>query len=158
MNALVYHSADNESWEKMPMPVIQYSTDAVVKMRKAVIYETDVPIMNGNALSLTEGRIVGNEGVGIIEEVGKAVSNFKKGDHVLIFSTTSCGVCANCARGLYSLCEKGGKMLGNMIDGTQAEYVRIPYAYGSLFPISADADEGVLIKLMLHLDMLAKKK
>jgi len=93
------------------------------------------------------GRIIGHEGVGIIEEVGTAVSNFKKGDHVIISCVTSCGKCENCKKGMYSHCANGGWILGYMIDGCQAEYVRIPYADNSLYPIPAGSDEEALVML-----------
>jgi alcohol dehydrogenase len=103
--------------------------------------------MKGDVPTVTDGRILGHEGVGIIEEKGSGVANFKKGDHVLISCITSCGKCEYCKKGMYSHCEKGGWILGNMIDGTQAEYVRIPYADNSLYPIPAGADEEALVML-----------
>jgi len=98
-------------------------------------------ILKGDVPSVTDGRIIGHEGVGIIEEIGNAVSNFKKGNYVLISCITSCGKCSYCRKSMYSHCEKGGWILGNEIDGTQAEYVRIPFADTSLYPIPAGADE-----------------
>jgi len=103
--------------------------------------------MKGDVATVTDGRTLGHEGVGIIEEVGASVSNFKKGDHVLISCITSCGKCEYCKRGMYSHCVNGGWILGNMIDGTQAEYVRIPFADNSLYPIPAGADEEALVML-----------
>ena len=103
--------------------------------------------MKGDVPEVTEGRIIGHEGVGIIEEVGSAVSRFKKGDHVIISCITSCGKCDYCKKGMYSHCEDGGWILGHLIDGTQAEYVRIPHADNSLFPIPAGADEEALVML-----------
>src|SRR6202030_3445139 len=102
----------------------------------------------GDVPTVTAGRILGHEGVGIIEEVGASVSNFQVGAHVLISCITSCGKCTNCKKGMYSHCENGrGWILGNVIDGTQAEYVRIPYADNSLYPIPAGADEEALVML-----------
>jgi alcohol dehydrogenase len=103
--------------------------------------------MKGDVPAVSAGRIIGHEGVGIIEEVGTAVSNFKKGDHVLISCITSCGKCDYCKRGMYSHCENGGWILGHLIDGTQAEYVRIPYADNSLYHIPAGSDEEALVML-----------
>ena len=103
--------------------------------------------MKGDVPTVTEGRIIGHEGVGIIEEVGTAVSNFKKGDHVLISCITSCGKCEYCRKAMYSHCLTGGWILGNLIDGTQAEFVRIPHADNSLYPIPAGADEEALVML-----------
>jgi alcohol dehydrogenase len=96
---------------------------------------------------VTSGRILGHEGVGIVEEAGDAVSNFKKGDRVLISCITACGKCEYCKKQMYSHCEDGGWILGHLIDGTQAEYVRIPHAGNSLYPIPAGADEEALVML-----------
>jgi len=147
MKALVYHGPGKKSWAEKPRPVIKEPTDAIVKILKTTICGTDLHIMKGDVPTVTEGRIIGHEGVGIIEETGSAVSNFKKGDHVLISCITSCGKCEYCKKAMYSHCEKGGWILGNLIDGTQAEYVRIPYADNSLYPIPAGADEEALVML-----------
>lgn len=147
MKALVYHGAGKKSWEEKPKPSILSSTDAIVKILKTTICGTDLHIMKGDVPEVTDGRIIGHEGVGIIEEVGSAVSSFKKGDHVIISCITSCGKCDYCKKGMYSHCENGGWILGHLIDGTQAEYVRIPYADNSLFPIPAGSDEEALVML-----------
>ena len=147
MKALVYHGPGKKSWEEKSKPVIIKPTDAVVKIIKTTICGTDLHIMKGDVATVTDGRIIGHEGVGIIEEVGKSVSAFKKGDHVLISCITSCGKCANCRKAMYSHCEDGGWILGNLIDGTQAEYVRIPHADNSLYPIPEGADEEALVML-----------
>ncbi len=147
MKALVYHGPDNKAWEEKPKPHISQPTDAVVKIYKTTICGTDLHIMKGDVPTVTDGRILGHEGVGVIEEAGSAVTNFKKGDHVLISCITSCGKCEYCKKGMYSHCANGGWILGNTIDGTQAEYVRIPYADNSLYPIPAGADEEALVML-----------
>lgn len=147
MKALVYHSAGKKSWEDKPIPALKKSTDAIVKILKTTICGTDLHIMKGDVPEVTDGRIIGHEGVGIIEEVGMGVSNFKKGDHVLISCITSCGKCEYCKKGMYSHCTDGGWILGHLIDGTQAEYVRIPYADNSLYPIPAGSDEEALVML-----------
>lgn len=147
MKALVYHGAGKKAWEEKPKPSIIEATDAVVKILKTTICGTDLHIMKGDLPEVADGRILGHEGVGIIEEVGSSVSNFKKGDHVLISCITSCGKCDYCKKGMYSHCEKGGWILGYMIDGTQAEYTRIPYADNSLYPIPAGSDEEALVML-----------
>lgn len=147
MKALVYHGPGKKSWEEKPKPVIQEATDAVVRITKTTICGTDLHIMKGDVPTVTDGRIIGHEGVGIVEETGNAVTNFKKGDHVLISCITSCGKCEFCKKMMYSHCEKGGWILGNLIDGTQAEFVRIPYADNSLYPIPAGADEEALVML-----------
>jgi alcohol dehydrogenase len=147
MKALVYHGPGKKSWEEKPKPEIKEPTDAIVKILKTTICGTDLHIMKGDVPEVTDGRIIGHEGVGIIEETGTAVTNFKKGDHVLISCITSCGKCVYCKKAMYSHCEKGGWILGHLIDGTQAEFVRIPYADNSLYPIAAGADEEALVML-----------
>ncbi len=147
MKALVYHGPGKKSWEEKPKPVILKPTDAIVKILKTTICGTDLHIMKGDVPEVVDGRIIGHEGVGIIEVVGNAVSNFKTGDHVLISCITSCGKCDYCKKGMYSHCEDGGWILGHLIDGTQAEYVRIPHADNSLYPIPAGADEEALVML-----------
>src|SRR3984957_8604217 len=147
MNALVYHGPGKKAWQQTKKPVILETTDAIVKILKTTICGTDLHIMKGDLPEVKEGRILGHEGVGIIEEAGSSVSNFKKGDHVIISCVTSCGKCEYCKKGMYSHCEKGGWILGYMIDGTQAEYVRIPYADNSLYAIPGGADEEALVML-----------
>lgn len=129
------------------MPKVENSTDAVVKITKTTICGTDLHILSGDVPAVTEGRILGHEGVGIIEEVGEGVKNFKKGDRVIISCITSCGKCENCKKGLYAHCEDGGWILGHLIDGTQAEYVRIPHADNSLYHIPDGSDEEALVML-----------
>src|SRR6188768_3315047 len=119
MKALVYHGPGKRALEDKPKPVIKAPTDAIVKILKTTICGTDLHILKGDVPTVTDGRTLGHEGVGIIEEVGDAVSNFKKGDHVLISCITSCGKCINCRKQMYSHCETGGWILGNTIDGTQ---------------------------------------
>src|SRR6202789_784193 len=147
MQALVYYAPGKKSWEEQPKPELKETTDAVVKILKTTICGTDLHIMKGDMPEVASGRILGHEGVGVIEEVGSSVSNFKKGDHVIISCVTSCGKCEYCKKGMYSHCEKGGWILGYMIDGTQAEYVRIPYADNSLYAIPAGSDEEALVML-----------
>lgn len=147
MKALVYHGPGKKSWEEKPKPEITEPTDAIVKIFKTTICGTDLHIMKGDLPSVTDGRIIGHEGVGIIDEIGSAVTLFKKGDHVLISCITACGKCEFCKKAMYSHCVNGGWILGNTIDGTQAEYVRIPFADNSLYPIPEGADEEALVML-----------
>jgi len=147
MKALVYHGPGQKAWEEKPNPIIKEPTDAIVKILKTTICGTDLHIMKGDLPEITSGRIIGHEGVGIVEEMGSSVSSFKKGDHVIISCITSCGKCEYCKKGMYSHCTDGGWILGNLIDGTQAEYVRIPHADNSLYPIPAGADEEALVML-----------
>jgi alcohol dehydrogenase len=147
MKALVYHGPQSKAWEEKPKPSIINPTDAIVKISKTTICGTDLHILKGDVPEVTDGRILGHEGVGVIEEVGSAVTGFKKGDHVLISCISSCGKCDYCKRGMYSHCENGGWILGHLIDGTQAEYVRIPFADNSLYHIPAGSDEEALVML-----------
>ncbi len=148
MKALVYRGPGKISFEDKVKPKIQDATDAIIKVTKTTICGTDLHIIKGDIPSVTEGRVLGHEGVGIVEEIGNNVSNFKVGDHVLISCVSSCGKCGNCKREMYSHCENGGGwVLGNLIDGTQAEYVRILFADNSLHLVPPGADEEALVML-----------
>jgi alcohol dehydrogenase len=147
MKALVYQGPGKKAWQEQPKPVIRETTDAIVKILKTTICGTDLHIMKGDLPEVESGRILGHEGVGVIESLGSAVTNFNVGQHVIISCVTSCGKCDFCKKGMYSHCEKGGWILGYKIDGTQAEYVRIPYADNSLYPIPAGSDEEALVML-----------
>jgi alcohol dehydrogenase len=147
MKALVYHGPDKRAWEEKPKPAIKDSTDAIIKITKTTICGTDLHIMKGDVPEVVDGLILGHEGIGIIEEAGKGVSNFKVGDKVLISCITACGICDACKKGMYSHCETGGWILGHMIDGTQAEYVRIPHADTSLYHIPEGVDEEAIVML-----------
>jgi alcohol dehydrogenase len=118
-----------------------------VKVIKTTICGTDLHILKGDVPTCAPGRILGHEGVGIVDQVGAAVTDFHVGDRVIISCISSCGKCDYCRRGVYSHCINGGWILGNKIDGTQAEYVRIPFADTSLYHVPAGAEEDALVKL-----------
>lgn len=147
MKALVYQGPGKKALEDRPVPEITAPTDAIVKILKTTICGTDLHILKGDVPTCTPGRILGHEGVGVVDKVGTAVTAFKPGDHVIISCVSSCGKCDYCRKGMYSHCVNGGWILGNTIDGTQAEYVRIPYADTSLYHIPAGADEEALVML-----------
>ncbi|RTZ41782.1 alcohol dehydrogenase [Candidimonas sp. SYP-B2681] len=147
MQALTYIGPGQKTWGSVPTPAISQPTDAIIKIVKTTICGTDLHILKGDVPAVTKGRVLGHEGVGIVEEVGNAVSNFKKGDRVLISCITSCGKCEYCKKQMYSHCEDGGWILGHLIDGTQAEYVRVPHADNSLYPIPEGSDEEALVML-----------
>lgn len=147
MKALVYSGPQKIGWKTVPVPRILQPTDALIKIIKTTICGTDLHILKGDVPAVSGGRILGHEGVGIVEEVGSAVRAFKKSDRVLISCITSCGKCEYCKRQMYSHCEDGGWILGHLIDGTQAEYVRIPHADNSLYPVPAGGDEEALVML-----------
>jgi alcohol dehydrogenase len=147
MKAFVYGGPGLKALEDRPKPEIQAPGDAVVKMVKTTICGTDLHILKGDVETCKPGRILGHEGVGIIDSVGAGVTAFHPGDRVLISCISSCGKCDYCRRGMYSHCTTGGWILGNEIDGTQAEYVRTPHADTSLYPIPHGADEEALVML-----------
>jgi alcohol dehydrogenase len=147
MKALIYLGPNKKALEDRPKPVIAAPTDAIVKVTRTTICGTDLHILKGDVPTCAPGRILGHEGVGIIDAVGSAVTAFKVGDPVLISCVSACGKCANCRRQMYSHCSTGGWILGNSIDGTQAEFVRIPHADTSLYAIPAGADEEALVML-----------
>lgn len=147
MKALVYHGPGQKSLDDRPKPAIAAPTDAIVRITKTTICGTDLHILKGDVPTCEPGRVLGHEGVGIIEEVGAAVASYKAGDHVLISCITSCARCEYCRRGMYSHCVNGGWTLGHTIDGTQAEFVRVPHADNSLHSIPAGVDEDALVML-----------
>jgi len=147
MKALVYHGPGRRSWEDKPRPSVEAPTDAIVRITTSTICGTDLHILKGDVPTAAPGRILGHEGVGVIDEVGSAVTGFAKGDKVLISCITSCGRCDFCRKAMYSHCRNGGWILGHTIDGTQAEYVRIPHADTSLYALPASADEEAMVLL-----------
>ncbi|MFJ1293832.1 zinc-dependent alcohol dehydrogenase family protein [Paracoccus yeei] len=147
MKALVYQGPGKKDWIEKEKPGIEKPTDVIVRITKTTICGTDLHILKGDVPAVTAGRTLGHEGVGVVEEVGGAVANFKPGDAVLISCVTSCGRCANCKRQLYAHCADGGWILGHKIDGTQAEFVRIPHGDNSLYPIPEGSDDEALVML-----------
>jgi alcohol dehydrogenase len=147
MKALVYQGPGRKALEERPMPKITAPTDAIVKVTKTTICGTDLHILKGDVPTCKPGRILGHEGVGVVDSVGAGVTTFRPGDRVLISCISACGKCEYCRKGMYSHCTTGGWILGNEIDGTQAEYVRIPHADTSLHRIPVGAEEDALVML-----------
>ena len=147
MKGLVYNGPGKIALKDIPKPKIEKSTDVVVKITKTTICGTDLGILHGKTPSVKPGTTLGHEGVGIIEETGDSVRNFKKGDRVIISCITSDGSCEYCKKQMYAHCEDGGWILGHLINGTQAEYVRIPHADNSLYLIPEGSDEEALVML-----------
>jgi alcohol dehydrogenase len=147
MKALVYLGPGEKTVEDRPRPGLAAPTDAIVKIAKTTICGSDLHILKGDVPSCHPGRILGHEGIGVVDAVGPAVTTFKPGDRVLISCISTCGKCAYCRRLMYSHCTSGGWILGNEIDGTQAEWVRIPYADCSLYRIPEGADEEAMVML-----------
>jgi len=147
MKALVYHGPGKRGWEDKPRPAIQDPGDAIVRITTSTICGTDLHILKGDLPAVTEGRILGHEGIGVVEQIGPGVSEFHVGDKVIISCVTACLKCDFCKRSMYSHCRHGGWILGYTIDGTQAEYVRIPQADGSLYKFPVGADEEAMVML-----------
>jgi alcohol dehydrogenase len=147
MKAFVYRGPGKKALEERPRPEITAPTDAIVKIAKTTICGTDLHILKGDVPTCQPGRILGHEGVGIVDTVGPAVTMFKPGDRVLISCVSACGKCIYCRKQMFSHCTTGGWILGNSIDGTQAEFVRTPHADTSLYPIPEGADEEALVML-----------
>jgi alcohol dehydrogenase len=147
MKALVYLGPGKKALQQCPQPTLAAPTDVIVKMSKTTLCGTDLHILKGDVATCQPGRILGHEGVGVVHEVGAAVSTLKVGDHVLISCISACGKCLYCRKLMYSHCTTGGWILGNQIDGTQAEFVRIPHAENSLYRIPEGADEEALVML-----------
>ncbi len=157
MKALVYHGPGKKTWEDVPDPKIQAPSDAIVRVDTTTICGTDLHILKGDVPAVTDGRILGHEGVGTITEVGSAVNRLKVGDRVIISCVTSCGSCAYCRQQLPSHCldpvgASGiGWIFGHLIDGTQAEFVRVPYADNSLheLPDGVSDEAGIMLSDIL---------
>jgi alcohol dehydrogenase len=147
MKALVYHGPGKRAWEEKKRPVIQEPGDAIVRVTTSTICGTDLHILKGDLPVVPDGRILGHEAIGVIEQVGTGVSKFRVGDKVIVSCVTACLTCDFCRKQMYSHCRNGGWILGYMIDGTQAEYVRIPHADGSLYNLPAGADEEAMVML-----------
>ena len=147
MQALVYHGPNQKKLEERAKPAIIAPTDAIVRITKTTICGTDLHILKGDVATCKPGTVLGHEGVGVIDAVGAGVTAFKPGDRVLISCISACGRCEPCRKGMYSHCTTGGWILGNSIDGTQAEFVRVPHADTSLYPIPEGADEEALVML-----------
>ena len=147
MRALVYHGPGQKAWEEVPDPVVEADTDAVVRVDAVTICGTDLHIMKGDVPEVTDGRILGHEAVGTVQAVGSGVKNVRPGDRVLVSCITSCGACRFCREGRYGQCLGGGGwILGHLIDGTQAEYVRVPFADTSTYKLPDGAtDEQILM-------------
>jgi alcohol dehydrogenase len=147
MHALVYHGPGKPSWESHRRPTLQAAHDAIVRITTSTICGSDLHILKGDVPTVIQSRILGHEGIGVIDEAGSAVSAFRKGDKVIVSCITACGECDFCRKQTYSHCRNGGWILGNTIDGTQAEYVRIPYADTSLYALPPDIEEESAVML-----------
>jgi alcohol dehydrogenase len=148
MKALVYHGPERKAWEDVPKPEISADTDAIVRVDATTICGTDLHILKGDLPQVTDGRILGHQAVGTVESVGSAVKNVRAGDRVLVSCVTACSACRFCREGRYGQCLGGGGwILGYLIDGTQAEFVRVPFADTSTYPVPAGVSDEDLLML-----------
>jgi alcohol dehydrogenase len=148
MRALVYHGPGSKAWQEVPTPTLQADTDAIVRVDAVTICGTDLHILKGDVPAVTDGRILGHEAVGTVEQIGAGVKNVKAGDRVLVSCITACGSCRFCREGRYGQCLGGGGwILGHKIDGTQAEFVRVPFADTSTYPAPDGVSDEELLML-----------
>jgi alcohol dehydrogenase len=148
MKALVFHGPGHSSWQDVPDPAIQDAGDAIVRVDAVTICGTDLHILKGDVPEVPSGTVLGHEAVGEIVEVGSDVRTVRPGDRVLVSCITACGRCRFCREGSYGQCRGGGGwILGHLINGTQAEYVRVPYADLSVhaLPGAVDSKDAVLL-------------
>jgi alcohol dehydrogenase len=148
MKALVYHGPGHKSWDDVPDPVVLDPTDAIIGVDATTICGTDLHILKGDVADCEAGRILGHEAVGTVEAVGSAVTTLRPGDRVLVSCVSACGRCRYCREGHYGQCLGGGGwILGYKIDGTQAQYVRVPFAETSTYPVPAGMDDDAVLML-----------
>jgi alcohol dehydrogenase len=147
MKALVYHGPGAKAWEEVPTPEISDNTDAIVRVDCTTICGSDLHILKGDVPEVTDGRILGHEAVGTVVSVGTAVTTLVPGDRVLVSCISACGRCRFCREGRFGQCLGGGGwILGHLIDGTQAEYVRVPFADTSTYRLpEGGRDEEILM-------------
>lgn len=164
MKAVVFGGIGKVSLEDVPEPKLQKPSDAIIRITSSAICGTDLHFVRGTAAGVKEGRILGHEAVGIVEEVGKSVRNLRKGDRVVVPSTVGCGSCVYCRAGYHSQCNVanpngpdagtvffGGPEEAGGLDGLQAEYARIPFAEAVLvkLPEEISDDQAVLMSDIL---------
>src|SRR5580704_4381344 len=148
MKSLVYNGPGTKAWSEVPNPTIESPSDAIVRVDCTTICGSDLHILKGDVPEVTEGRILGHEAVGTIESVGSAVNTLAPGDRVLVSCISACGRCRYCREGRYGQCLGGGGwILGHLIDGTQAEYVRVPFADTSTYKVPAEANDEEILML-----------
>ena len=148
MKALVYHGPGRHAWEDIAEPTVHDPEDAIVRVDAVTICGTDLHILKGDVPETEPGRILGHEAVGTVEAVGAAVQTIQPGDRVLVSCISACGRCPYCRVGSYGQCRGGGGwILGHLIDGTQAEYVRTPFAERSLYKLPDTVSDEAAVML-----------
>jgi alcohol dehydrogenase len=148
MKALVYGGPGKREWKEVPKPQINDPTDAIVRITTVTICGTDLHILKGDVPEVEAGRVLGHEAVGVVEQVGGSITGLKPGDRVLISCITACGRCQYCRTGSYGQCLGGGGwILGHLVDGVQAEYVRVPFADTSTHKLPDDVSDTAAVVL-----------
>ena len=148
MKGFVFHGPGQFSWDTVPDPGIKDATDVIVRVAAVTICGTDLHILKGDVPEVRPGTILGHEAVGEVVEAGSDVRTVRPGDRVLVSCITACGRCTYCRKAMYGQCRGGGGwILGHLVDGTQAEYVRVPHADLSVHPLPStlDAKDAVLL-------------
>ncbi|MFJ6659501.1 zinc-dependent alcohol dehydrogenase family protein [Streptomyces sp. NPDC091377] len=148
MKGYVFHGVGEAAWEDVPDPAVEEPTDAIVRIDAVTICGTDLHILKGDVPEVRPGTVLGHEAVGEIVETGGDVRTVRPGDRVLVSCITACGRCAYCRQAAYGQCLGGGGwILGHLIDGTQAEYVRVPHADLSVHPLPGGMDSADAVLL-----------
>jgi threonine dehydrogenase-like Zn-dependent dehydrogenase len=170
MKAVVYHGIGDVRLDSVPEPRLKGPEDAIVRITASAICGTDLHFVRGTVPGMKSGTILGHEALGIVEEVGKSVRNFRRGDRVIVPSTVGCGRCGYCRVGYFSQCDRanpagplggtvffGGPETNGGLDGLQAEYARIPYAAITLLklPEQIDDDNAILMSDVLPTSYMA---
>lgn len=160
MNAVVFHDIGDIRLEDVSEPTIQQPNDAIVRLTASAICGTDLHMVRGTLGEMEPGTILGHEGVGVVEELGKGVRDFNIGDRVVIGSTIACGYCSYCRAGYFSQCDNsnpngklagtaffGGPKMTGPFHGLQAERARIPFANVTMvkLPEEVSDDQAILI-------------
>src|SRR6478672_11698583 len=148
MKAHVYHGPGRHAWEDVPVPMVQAPTDAVVRVDALTICGTDLHILKGDVPETRAGTVLGHEAVGTVVETGPGVAGIAVGDRVLVSCISSCGRCRYCRVGSYGQCRGGGGwILGHTVDGTKAEFVRVPFADNSLYRLPDEVSSEAALML-----------
>ncbi|MGW6740017.1 zinc-dependent alcohol dehydrogenase family protein [Streptomyces sp. NPDC055025] len=148
MKALVFHGPGRSSWDEVPEPSVKDGADVIVRVDSVTICGTDLHILKGDLPEVVPGTVLGHEAVGEVVETGGDVRTVRPGDRVLVSCVSACGRCRFCREARYGQCLGGGGwVLGHLIDGTQAEYVRVPFADLSVHPLpgALDSQDAVLL-------------
>jgi len=148
MHALVFGGPNQMKWTEVPKPSIVDDTDAIIRVDLTTICGSDLHILKGDVPEVTVGRILGHEAIGTVESVGSGVKLLKPGQRVVVSCISSCGVCRYCREERFGQCLNGGGwILGHLIDGTQAEFVRVPFCDNSTYPVPAGVSDAELLML-----------